>query len=322
VFAGICRLLDRVAIRGACASLREARAVFPHSQEARERLGAPDYLRPPTSKPLVQFQGRTRFSFRSSIITPWPENNQVAGRLYRAGKNWRERPAVVLLHGWNGEWHYRMQFPYLAWRLRRRGWNVAMLELPYHGNRRPTQPGAIRNFLSSDLFRMIEAVQQSLADVEALRRWLEEEGVSATGLWGISLGAWLTGMLCCQEPRFSWAILMTPVVQMELAIEQLPFFGPVRESLAKESLALEPFNLRVHRPRLAPEQMLIAAGLYDLFAPLETVVDVWQSWGRPTFWRLPHGHISMLLSRSVLERMVDWLSERAGLGQIPASNIR
>lgn len=312
MFAGLCRLLDRLAIRSACASVRETTAVFHHAREARALLESPDLFSSPVNAPHVQFRDRTRFSFRSPLPTPWPENNQVLGRLYRGHAHWQTRPTIILLHGWNGELMHALQFPYLAWRFRRKGLNVVTVELPYHGHRRPSQPGAVRNFLSADLFRMFQAVQQSVADLRALVLWLEAEGVPAVGLWGISLGGWLAGLLACLELNLACAALMTPPVRMDQAIAQLPFCKAVQESLESENLVLDLFNLTAHTPRLSPAKILLLAGSHDLFVSMEAVVDLWQSWRQPTLWRLPHGHISMLLSPSTLERTVNWLSKQTG----------
>src|SRR4051812_37363118 len=76
----------------------------------------------------LSFFNAREFRFSSAIKTPWLENNIVRGKFYRAGAKWRDRPSVVLLHGWNGELGYYLQFPALAWRLARAGVNAAMLE--------------------------------------------------------------------------------------------------------------------------------------------------------------------------------------------------
>lgn len=314
MYAAISRLLDGVAIRMACASVEETTAVFHHGAEARSLLEQPDYFEPATRVPEVTRHGRTRLSFRSSHLTPWAENNQVWGRLYRAGggERWRERPAVVLLHGWNGEWQYALQFPYLAWRLRRRGLNVGTLELPYHGRRRPTQRGAVRNFVSGDLYRMVEAAHQSLADVRAFCSWLKGEGVARIGLWGISLGGWLTGLLVCQDLGLRCAALVTPIVRMDRAIEELPFFRRVKQSLEAAPMDLGRFSLREQTPQVARNRLLLVAGSHDLFSPMGAVVDLWQAWRQPTLWRLNHGHISLLFSFGALDRVVGWFEGQLG----------
>jgi len=50
--------------------------------------------------------------------------------------------------------------------------------------------------------------------------------------------------------------------------------------------------------------------MQDLFAPVETVEEVWQTWGRPEIWRLKHGHISVLASVPVMHRVSRWVTRR------------
>lgn len=263
--------------------------------------------------PVLSFEAETDFRFRSALQTPWSENDVVYGRLYRAGSQWQTRPAVVLLHGWNGEDGYRWQFPLLARGLRRAGVNAAMLELPYHGRRKPHGPGAIRNFISHDLVRMAEAVSQSLADARGLMGWLLEQGCPAVGFWGVSLGAWLTGLLAAREPRAAFAVLLTPVIRMDRALVELPFCEPLRRSLQGTPLRLDPFNLVWHPPP-PRDRVLIIESEYDLFGPKETVEELWRAWGHPEIWRYRHGHISILFSWPVLSKIVAWIAEHAVSG--------
>src|SRR5690606_33187797 len=94
------------------------------------------------------------FQFRSMISSPWTENNLVHGKLYSCGADWQKLPTIILLHGWNDELGYRFRFPYIAKHLRKKQMNCAVIELPYHLQRRPHQKGAIKNFISEDLWRM------------------------------------------------------------------------------------------------------------------------------------------------------------------------
>jgi pimeloyl-ACP methyl ester carboxylesterase len=245
------------------------------------------------------------------VATPWAENNVVFGKLYRAGRKWQERPSVILLHGWNGELGYRWQFPWLAWRLVRSGVNAAMIELPYHNRRKPCAAGAITNFISHDLLRMVEATQQAVADTRALMGWLLGEGSPVVGLWGLSLGGWLAGLVACHDARARFAVLMTPVVRMDRAVRDLAFCEPIRRSLEGTSIRLDPLNLASHFPRTGPETILLVESQHDLFAPPETIEELWSAWRRPEIWRLKHGHISILISLPVMERTVKWIARKA-----------
>jgi pimeloyl-ACP methyl ester carboxylesterase len=278
------------------------------AEEAASLLRNKQYLSFSAESPKdIQFKSATDFSFTSAVVTPWAENNLVHGKLFKAGSRWRERASVVLVHGWNGELGYRYQFPALAWRLARAGLNVAMLELPYHAQRKPRNTTAITNFISHDLFRMAEATRQATSDVRSLVAWLHGQAAPSISLWGISLGAWLAGLVACHEPRVNIVVLMSPVVRMDRAVAELPFCEPVRRSLEQAHLPLDAFNLISYRPLPSPENILLIESRFDLFASVETVEELWRAWGQPNIWRLRHGHISILASPLVMERTVRWL---------------
>ena len=324
VWRSLAERLDRWAIRQACSAV-VSREGNHHEREAEQLLAEPDFFRDPVEVPRdLQFSGPHDFSFASQRQTAALSNNTVHGRLYRAGRRWREKPAVILLHGWNSELSYTRQFPFLAWRLNRHGVNAAMFELPFHGRRRPSLPGAINNFISHDLLSMIEASRQALVDARTIASWLlEEEGCPLVGVWGISLGAWLGGLLLCSDPRIDFGVLMTPVPNIEMAVRELDFCAPIRAALQSQALDVSRLNLAMVRPLTAPQNILIIQAQHDIFAPAEIVDELWTSWARPPIWRVAHGHISILMSLRVMERTVRWVAETSQkLLRRPVSTVR
>ena len=298
--------------------IRQASAGVPYGQahenlsEASALLRDADFFcRFAENAPELQFRGQREFHFASPLCTPWPENNTVFGKFFRSGRNWETKPSVILLHGWNGELGYRFQFPYLAWRLSQGGVNAALIELPYHAQRKPTTAGAPQNFISRNLLHMLEATRQAIADTRALTGWLLARGAPSVGLLGFSLGGWLAGLVACHDARIKFAMLATPVVNLERAIAELPFCGPIREGLKDKTLALKQLCLASLAPLLAPENILLVESQHDLFAPAETIEELWRAWGRTEIFRVPHGHISVLMSMPVLERTLRWIIKRA-----------
>lgn len=265
-----------------------------------------DFVTAPTD---FQLKRRT-FRFTSPVVSPWKRNNTVHGRFYPVAGTFPEHQTVLLLHGWNQEIGYRTLFPYLARRLNAAGVNAVMIELPYHHQRKPRGRGAIRNFIADDLRHVAMATHQALADARAMVAWLEKEGCKNIGVWGISLGAWLSGLLACVEPRLKFAVLMTPVARMDRVIAELEFCEPIRRSLGGAAVRLEPLNLISHRPKMAPENILVVASEHDLFAPMSAVEELVVEWRNPVFWRMQHGHISMMMSVPVMERAVRWVARR------------
>ena len=307
----ITEALDRYAIRSACRSVRSG-SIEPGEVERAEAMLADEsfFSSNPTPPIHLAFHGPHDFTFQSRTTTPWAQNNIVHGKLYRAGKDWSGKPSVLLVHGWNGELGYHYQFPFLARLLNRSDLNVAMIELPYHAQRRPQGNGVINNFISHDLVRMLEATQQAIMDLRAVLEWLRAQGSSLTGMWGISLGAWLTGLVAALDPAVRFAVLMSPVVSLDHAIRELPFCEPIRNSLGTRDFNVRKLNLATRTPYCAPGGTLILESTQDLFAPPETVERVWQAWNRPDIWRVPHGHISILASVPMMYRVSRWISHK------------
>lgn len=305
------RSLDRLIIRLAARGMPPAGRHEAHAEEAAELLNRPDFFCDFVESPRDMELNRGKiFRFKSQIVTPWNENNLARGKLFSVAENWQKFPTIILLHGWNDELGYQFRFPYLAGHLNRCGINTVTIELPYHLQRRPTAPDAIRNFISEDLWRMVEATRQSIADVRALVKWFHAQGCESVGLWGTSLGAWLAGLIICHEPEVNFAVLTTPVARLERVINELAFCEPIRRSYEKSKMDLAKLNLVPHRPKTPRENILIQEAVDDLFAPKEAIEEFWKTWGEPEIWRMRHGHISVLMSVPAMKKTVKWISER------------
>ncbi len=210
--AALAKPLDWCSIQLARLSVHRGSGGIGQIAQVESLLEDPDFFGDSVVAPSdLKFTGKRTFRFTSPVVSPWKRNNTVHGRLFTTGKQWQDKPVVILLHGWNMQAGYHVLFPHLARRLVKRGVNVAMFALPYHTRRKPRGKKAIHNFLSGDLVHVVQAAHQSLADARALIGWLKEQGCPQIGLWGISLGAWLSGLLACEDKRIDCAVLMSPV---------------------------------------------------------------------------------------------------------------
>jgi hypothetical protein len=169
----------------------------------------------------------------------------------------------------------------------------------------------VKDFISNDLECVYEAIRQSIADIRTLAHWLRGQGCPSVGLWGISLGAWLSGLVVCADDAMGFAALLTPVGNIDRAVRELGFCEPIREGLECRKISLARLNLKEHQPRIPSEKILIIESVHDLFAPVETVEEFWKAWGRPEIMRLNHGHISVLMSVPVTKRITDWIARVA-----------
>lgn len=305
--------LDRLIIRTACRGMPAPGRHQAHADEAAALLNHPDFFCDFVNSPTdFQLGNENIFQFKSQITTPWERNNIVHGKFFPCAQDWQKYPTTILLHGWNDELGYQFRFPYIAGKLKLKKVNTATIELPYHLQRRPRDPNAINNFISEDLWRMVEATRQSVADVRALVKWFHTQGDGKVGLWGTSLGAWLTGLIICHEPQVDFAILTTPIAKLHRAINELKFCAPIRRSYEKCPIDLSKLNLVSHQPKVSREKILLQEAENDLFAPKEAIEELWSAWSEPEIWRMRHGHISVLMSPSVMKRTVKWVSEKVG----------
>src|SRR5579871_6036332 len=250
--AALAKPLDWCTIQLARLNVRDASSTEDLAARAQALLEQPDFFGGAVAVPDdFRFTTKHAFQFTSPVESLWVRNNVVHGRLYTVSKLWRDKPTLILLHGWNAQTCYRTLFPHLARRLTKHGVNVAMIELPYHSQRKPRGRGAVKNFLSGDLVHVVEAARQAIADTRAVVAWLKEQGCPQVGLWGISLGAWLSGLLACNDEAVDFAVLMTPVVRMDRLIAELDFCAPIRRSLRGEKVRLDSMNLKSHRPKVS-----------------------------------------------------------------------
>jgi len=307
VLPAAARLLDRVVIRLARRHLQGLSDSEGRLEEARSILEAEDFfgdrLFPAAN---MHFTGGKEFVCDSPYEGVSSTCRRIYGRFYSAGDDRPHRPAVILLHGWNGEMCYRLLFPLLARKFLNSGISTLMFELPCHGARRASS-GTGSDFLSADLAAVAESARQAVADTRALIGWLRQRGHGPLGIWGISLGAWIAGLIACRDQRLAAAVLMAPLSRIDLAIAELDFCAPLRQSLGGRGLPFARINLPSHRPLLEPAEISLIAGHYDQFVPSRHIDELSAAWNHPNRRYFRHGHISMLFCRRAMTESTAFL---------------
>lgn len=275
-------------------------------------LGDPNFLSvSDVAAATVQFSDARHFTFRSPrVVSAAANNNVVHGKYFPAARN--SVGTVLLIHGWNAEYHYTYGLPWVAHHLNKAGLDGLMIELPFHSHRRPRAADIPANFISEDIPLMLRLVEQSLADFQAALLWAEQKSGGPVAVWGFSLGAWLAGLFCTESKAAAAAVLTTPVVRMDLTIEQLEFCEPIRRAMKDTPLELGSLNLAERQPRTEASRVLVVESVYDEFVPRETIHDMTEAWGGVETWSVPHGHISILCSGKVSLRTARWLREKLG----------
>ncbi|MEK7729968.1 MAG: alpha/beta hydrolase family protein [candidate division KSB1 bacterium] len=317
------RLVDALAWRGmhAIARRQEARHTpqLPAAQLPAARPLAAHMFPPPAEPALQSLSGaawkprgkiwQSDFAFPSASPSPHAQNNTVYVRAYapeRASHNRAlPRPAVLVLHG-------LMNFTTAAYApflraLVEAGAGAYVLELPYHHRRAPAGSLSGDLFHTSDLALTQHAVQQAVADVRVLVRYLRRDAEAPQiGVLGFSLGAWIGGLVACCEPDLDFALLgMPPSNLNELVwrsalgaqlVRRFAAQGWSPETTAEFYAALDPLS---YQPLLPPEHIQLYAAEFDTLIALEQVYALQRAWGRPNLRTYPHGHLTIMLSRQL-----------------------
>jgi pimeloyl-ACP methyl ester carboxylesterase len=163
--------------------------------------------------------------------------------------------------------------------------------------------------------RSAEAAAQAIVEIRALIGWLLEEGCPAVALWGVSMGGWQAGLTVCRDARLTAVVMTVPVVHSNPKADERLIWRSVRdrwrrERAAEEKLDMTPFNLTTARPVIPRENILLIGGVHDLICPMESIEELWQSWGQTNLWRLPHGHNSFMMQPGLTGRVLCWLAPR------------
>jgi pimeloyl-ACP methyl ester carboxylesterase len=288
-------------------------------EEALAFLKGPDFI-PTKSQPArLEFnsaKSKLHFQFPTPRPSRFPENNVVYGRLFPCVEQWRERPAIVLLHGAGGDPDYHFEFPHIARRCNRAGFNAVTLMSPLQFQRLPPRIEMMVNW--PDWMLMAEMTfAQAVAEIRALTGWLLNEGCPAVALWGNSYGGSLAGITACHDPRLAAIVMTAPGVNLNvsLSVAKHMVWRRVRAELqsqqpAREALNLTALNLITTRPCIPRRNILLIEAIHDLFVEQKFVEELWQAWEQPDVWRLPHGHASRMLAFGLTDRIVQWLSPR------------
>ena len=134
---------------------------------------------------------------------------------------------------------------------------------------------------------------------------------------GQLLGGALAGLSACHEARLSAAVLSAPGLDLNvfLSAAKQVVWGGLREELLKQQPACDALNqtvlnLATTRPCIPKDGILLIEAIHDLWVQRESMEALWQAWGQPDIWRLPHSHSSRSLVPGLAGRVPCWLAPR------------
>jgi hypothetical protein len=274
-----------------------------------------DFYATPAAPPQLTFHSvwkglkrtRARFTFPSSDLSPFAENNLVRG-LANLAPDRSSRAALIVIHG-----HRMTNFSALEWfaiPASQLGLDIYYITLPYHMERAPKGTWSGQLTLNSDVEGTALAFRQGVLDVRSLISWIAAERGTPVGLAGMSLGAFTACMTSVVDPRplgvvsilggASLAQLQWDGYQMGRPKSQLIEGGVTRARLEKYWEILGP---GYWKPSIPKQRILMMAGKYDPIVTPANVEHLWRAWDKPSihWYACGHGTIAVYYLDAVKE---------------------
>ena len=215
------------------------------------------------------------------------------------------RPWLLCLHPYQtGTAFLTLQSFRAQWLGERFGLNILCPVLPLHGPRK-VGPKSGDGLLTGDTLNTLHGMAQAVWDLRRLLSWMRAQGDRRIGVFGLSLGGYLTALLAALDGDLACVIAGVPAADF-VALEQWhapPFArriaaraGTDWEAARKLLSVVSPLALAPLVPR---ERRFMFAGLGDQLAPPALVHPLWRQWREPRILWFDGGHISSRWEASV-----------------------
>jgi len=210
-----------------------------------------------------------QLTFTSTVRSPWPENDRVHARYFRASS---AGPAVLVMAQWNAKPHEHVGI--CRW-LNTLGISALRLTMPYHDSRATPGHDRAYNLVSPNIGLTLQANRQAVCDARACLRWLEMQGHSRLGLLGTSIGSSVGFITLAHDAAVRAGVFLHvstyfgAVVATGLTTQHV--WQPLESVITRDELTqfwspISPFPY-VHNIKASAQKAFMVSGKYD-----------------PTFW--------------------------------------
>lgn len=240
----------------------------------------------------------------------FPHNQRVVAQHWRHADG--PRPTLIFIHGYflDAYWVNSLMFS-LRW-FHRKGYDILLYTLPFHGSQRgPFDPFSGYGYFAHGFAHVNEAMLQAVHDLRIWMNYLEDSGVPAMGVSGLSLGGYITALAAAVDARLAFAIPNAPVVlPTDMLMEWQPLNWMFRGLLPRAGLSLT--DMRhftalhcplTYAPRLAASRLLVIGGAGDRFTSPRYVNLLHEHWAGSRMHWFPGNHVLHLHQGEYLHLM-------------------
>jgi hypothetical protein len=245
----------------------------------------------------------------SPVQTAFPENQTARARIFLCEQKFRA-PTVIFLHALMSS--HDIGYCRIAARLNRRGWNAALMHLPYHYSRAPRGHlnGALA--LTSNLQQNAETLRQAVTEVRQLMEYFRGYGCPDFGMIGTSYGGWVGALVSFLEREFRFVTLLQPIADVEHAIWKSPASSMMRKILLAAGFRPGVSRRHAHltspldgRPACEGKRVVIIGGRYDTIVPPVVLKGLAVVWPESRFILVEQGHFGYAAMREALRLIED-----------------
>lgn len=177
---------------------------------------------------------------------PYPENNSVYLHFQPAAKACGN---ILLVHGLFDD--NLINYNFLTQLLKESGFNIFILILPYHYERKPeTSLFSGEFFWSADLYRSQHAAKQAVIDLKVSVELVSYLAALPTMIIGFSMGGCISLRYFSLENKLAGVFLINPVTRLSQLIWESPLLHTVQKDL--ETAGFDPIQAQSYFQVLDP----------------------------------------------------------------------
>ena len=225
------------------------------------------------------------------------QNQTSYVRLWEHSDRLDERKTIIAIHGWTMGDQRVNSLAFLPGLFFSLGFNVAIVELPFHGRRRPDSVDEHAPlFPSADPIRTCVAMAHAVHDLRTLSRFLVSRGHGRLCCMGMSLGAYV-GLLWASLDSIERGVFMVPLVSMgDMAWELVRLKHKEERDIPRgmtktllRDLFADHYPL-ARKPATAEGSILVVGGRGDHLVPKNQISLLRERWPHATITWASGGH--------------------------------
>ncbi|NLW48373.1 MAG: alpha/beta hydrolase [Firmicutes bacterium] len=229
---------------------------------------------------------------------PYPENNSVYLHFYPAAKACGN---ILLVHGLFDD--NLINYNFLTQLLKEAGFNIFILILPYHYERRPeTSLFSGEYFWSADLYRSQHAAKQAVFDLKISVGLVSYLAPLPTLITGFSMGGCISLRYFTLENKVAGLFLINPVTRLSQLIWESPLLHTVQKDL--ETAGFDPERAQSYfqildpmisiGPDLPSDRIALGYSIYDQVIQGWTYQEFIDRYGLKNTLSYHAGHLNVL----------------------------